>query len=126
MRAIFAAASAASAPASGLLQFWEQSGRKGSRHSCSDALDTVLTAFADCCLPAQRWWGTQELIDKLDALAGGDTFRRLTDAHLRSKRFPALADAYDRLGLEAIDDRHVELRGNAPARNLRRAIMGSD
>jgi hypothetical protein len=30
--------------------------------------------------PAGRsWWGTEEFIDKLDQLAGGGTFRRLTD-----------------------------------------------
>ncbi|NBC14549.1 MAG: hypothetical protein GVY09_14675 [Gammaproteobacteria bacterium] len=96
------------------------------RSGGEQSLDTVLAAFADCCLPAQRWWSTQEFIAKLDDLAGGSTFRRLADAHLRSERFPALDEAYDRLGLRAIDDRHVELRGEARARALRRAIMGSD
>ncbi|MBK1633820.1 hypothetical protein CKO31_24415 [Thiohalocapsa halophila] len=96
------------------------------RSGGEQSLDTVLAAFADCCLPAQRWWGTQEFIAKLDDLAGGDTFRRLTDAHLRSERFPSLTAAYETLGLEAIDDRHVELRGDASARSLRRAIMGWD
>jgi hypothetical protein len=96
------------------------------RSSGEQSLDTVLAAFAGCCLPAQRWWGTAEFIDELDALAGGDTFRRLTDAHLRSDRFPDLAEAYRALGLMAAGDKHVELSDDAQARVLRRGIMGAD
>jgi len=46
----------------------------------------------------------------LDQVSGGRVFRDLYRRWVSSDRFPDLADAYRRLGLEAIDDTRLRLR----------------
>ncbi|MDZ7825730.1 MAG: hypothetical protein U5R48_06715 [Gammaproteobacteria bacterium] len=85
------------------------------------SLDSVLAAFAACCLPSRRSWEGRELFERLDALSGTEVFTRLFDRHADSTRFPDLAGAYEGLGLEVDGDR-IELV-DAPRAALRDAIM---
>jgi hypothetical protein len=85
------------------------------------SLDSVLAAFAACCLPSRRSWGGRELFERLDALSDTDVFTGLHDRHADSTRFPDLAAAYAQLGLE-VDDGRVGLI-DAPRAALRDAIM---
>ncbi len=90
------------------------------RHSLATALDCLQR----CCLPADRRWSADELIDRVDAITGTDVMRRLYEQHVDSRRFPELEADYNRLGLSVVGGR-VELREAAPLAGIRAAIMGT-
>lgn len=86
------------------------------------SLDTVLGAFADCCLDPEPEWTARQVFEKFDELSGTDVFRTLYDAHVQSAAFPDLTDAYAQLGLEALGGKIV-LKADAPLVGVRDAIM---
>lgn len=85
-------------------------------------LDTALSRFRDCCLPAYRRWRPEEFVAKLDALA--DT--KLISARYREfaamRAFPDWRSLYADLGIGETDGR---MRFDEKARDaaIREAIM---
>ncbi len=86
------------------------------------SLDTVLGAFAECCLDPYPEWTARKVFEKFDELSGTDIFRTLYDAHVQSPVFPDLTEAYAQLGLEALGGK-LALRSDAPLVAIRDAIM---
>jgi hypothetical protein len=64
------------------------------------------------------------VVEALDQVSGGRVFRDLYRRWVSSDRFPDLADAYRRLGLEAIDDTRLRLRDDPKAAALRSSFLG--
>ena len=64
------------------------------------------------------------MVEALDQVSGGWVFRDLYRRWASSDRFPDLADAYRRLGLEAIDDSRLRLRDDPRAAALRSSFRG--
>ncbi len=95
------------------------------RSQGTQSLDRVLGDLARCCLPSDRKWTDRKVLDKLDALSGTEVFSGLYRRWLDSDRFPDLATAYRRLGLEAVGDKDVRLVGGAAERRWRQAIMAA-
>jgi len=86
------------------------------------SLDTVLAAFADCCLDPDPEWTARKVFEKFDELSGMDVFATLLDTHVRSTSFPDLTEAYAQLGLEALGGK-LALKAEAPLIGVRDAIM---
>lgn len=86
------------------------------------ALDTVLERLGRCCLVPTREWTADELLAKMDELAGRPVFRRLARRVLRSAAFPRVANVYDLLRLRRTDD-GIELAEGSAVSSLRESIM---
>jgi hypothetical protein len=84
-------------------------------------LDTALSRFGDCCLPAYREWKPEEFVAKLDALLGVHTFTQHYREFARMKRFPDWQASFARLGVRADED-SVILDEGAPDASIRDAI----
>lgn len=91
------------------------------RSEGSVSLDTVLDELSRCCLPAERDWSDDELVAKLDEMAGMPVLASLRDRWLHSTAFPAWQQAFERLGIRLGQDR-VHLVDGPDAR-YRQAIM---
>jgi hypothetical protein len=90
----------------------------------AQSLDRALEALQRCCLAGEEGWRGAGLLDKLDQLTGTTVFRELYDEYVSSRRFPDIADAYQKLGLRvAADGETVELLADAPQVADRDAIM---
>jgi len=92
------------------------------RSGNAQSLDTVLGAFAACCLDPEPEWTAKKVFDKFDELSGTEVFRSLYEAHVRSPNFPDLTHAYAQLGIEAFGGKAI-LRSSAPLIDVRTAIM---
>jgi hypothetical protein len=92
------------------------------RSDSRQSLDTVLGAFAQCCLDPGPEWTARQVFDRFDEISGTGVFGALYDAHVRSPAFPDLADAYAQLGLEALGGK-LALKAGAPLAAVRDAIM---
>jgi hypothetical protein len=84
-------------------------------------LDTALSRFRDCCLPAYREWKPAAFVAKLDALVGVQTFSRHYREFARMKQFPDWRASFVRLGVRAGED-SVTFDAGAPDAPIRDAI----
>ena len=84
-------------------------------------LDTALSRFHDCCLPAYREWKPEEFVARLDTLLGVRTFTRNYREFARLKRFPDWQASFARLGVHAGED-SVSFDDRAPDASIRIAI----
>ena len=84
-------------------------------------LDTALSRFRDCCLPAYHEWKPEEFVAKLDNVLGVKTFTRNYREFARMKRFPDWQAVFARLGVRAGED-SVTLDADAPEAVIRDAI----
>jgi len=97
---------------------WQlRTGESGAR-----ALDTVLEGLSRCCLPSRRRWDADELLRRLDTLAGSRVFTELGRRYVPATAFPDLTPVYARLGLRA-QGQALRLTDRAPEADLRRSIM---
>jgi hypothetical protein len=96
--------------------------RLRARSDNRESLDTVLAAFAECCLDPDAEWTARQVFEKLDALSGSDVFRTLYDRYVDSPSFPDIDEVYAQLGLVALGGK-VELAATAPLVHVRDAIM---
>jgi hypothetical protein len=92
------------------------------RSGGSQSLDTVLDAFAACCLPSPRTWSGRELFGKFDALAGERVFLPLYERYADATGFPDYGAVMQTLGL-AVTGGKVKLTGAPPSAAIRDAIM---
>ena len=88
------------------------------------SLDWALRELRRRFGPFDRAWEPREVVEALDQVSGGRVFRDLYRRWVPSDRFPDLADAYRRLGLEAIDDTRLRLRDDPEAAALRGSFLG--
>ncbi|MEO8039796.1 MAG: hypothetical protein ABI794_13585 [Betaproteobacteria bacterium] len=86
------------------------------------SLDTVLAAFADCCLDPDPEWTARKVFEKFDELSETDVFKTLFDSYVHSTSFPDLGETYAQLGLEALGGK-LEMKSEAPLLSIRDAIM---
>jgi len=84
-------------------------------------LDTALSRFRDCCLPAFREWKPENFVARLDAELGVKTFTRRYREFARSKRFPDWQAPFARLGVRVSED-SVIVDDSAPDASIRIAI----
>jgi hypothetical protein len=84
-------------------------------------LDTALSRFRDCCLPAYREWKPEDFVAKLDSVLGVHTFTRHYHEFARMKRFPDWQASFARLGVRAGED-SVTFYAAAPDAVIRDAI----
>jgi hypothetical protein len=92
------------------------------RSGGSRSLDTVLDAFAACCLPSPRTWSGRELFEKFDALAGERLFVPLYQRYANAAGFPDYGAVMKTLGLVVRSGR-VRLTDTTPHTGIRDAIM---
>jgi predicted metalloprotease with PDZ domain len=88
------------------------------------SVDEALKRFDACCLPAYRGWEPDAFVAKLDALVGGDVFRRTFDAYRARRDFPDLAPTYRALGIVR-NGAKLAFDEDAGDAGVRRAIMAS-
>jgi len=86
------------------------------------SLDTVLAAYARCCLSDRSESTPLAFAQALDRIAGHDLFVRLYRRYADATAFPDLATAYRALGLSGRGPTLHFSQGDAPAR-LRMAVM---
>jgi hypothetical protein len=84
-------------------------------------LDTALSRFRDCCLPAYGEWKPEDFVARLDAVLGVTSFTRHYREFARMKRFPDWQASLARLGVRVGED-SVTLDESAPDASIRIAI----
>ena len=67
-------------------------------------LDTALSRFRDCCLPAYREWKPEDFVARLDAVLGVHTFTQHYREFARMKQFPDWRAPFGRLGIRVSED----------------------
>ena len=85
-------------------------------------LETALSRFRDCCLPAYREWKPEEFVGKLDALAGTETFTKRWREFSQMTHFPEWEKLYADLGVRENGER-VDFDDKAPDAAVRAAII---
>ncbi len=87
-------------------------------------LETALSRFRDCCLPAYREWKPEEFVARLDALAGSEVFAPRYREFAAMRQFPDWQKLYSDLG---IDDggEHLAFAADAKDASIREAIMAA-
>lgn len=93
------------------------------RSGGAQSLDTALSAFSDCCLPAERSWSAREWMKQLDRLSGTTVFMDLYRRYVDSDDFPDLGSLYTELGLKRVSETRLRLDPAAPGVAIREAIM---
>ena len=88
------------------------------------SVDEALRRFDACCLPDYDGWRPEAFVAKLDALVGGDVFRRKFDAYRARRDFPDLSVSYRALGIARSGDRLV-FDDAAPDAGVRHAIVST-
>jgi hypothetical protein len=86
------------------------------------SLDEVMLALAACCSTSSRPWTSEQLLARMDEIAGGQVFTDLAKRVVLAPPFPDLHDAFAQLGIEP-SDRGMRLLSNAPLAHVRDAIM---
>lgn len=86
------------------------------------SLDSVLRAFNRCCRTPDRTWSGAAMLAKFDALSGTTLFSDTAHRYVYSRHFPNLRPLLRELGVMPRGD-GIELRPDAPAASVRRAIM---
>ncbi len=85
-------------------------------------LETALSRFRDCCLPAYRQWQPQDFVARLDALSGSTIFTKRYREFAQMRRFPDWEKLYSDLGIRA-DGEHLVFDTAAADAAIREAIM---
>ena len=103
--------------------FWLTVDRDLRRESAGKTgLDTVLSRFRDCCLPAYRRWQPEEFVDKLDALAGTNLISARYREFAAMRSFPDWTQVYADLGIRQTGGR-MSFDDTARDAAIREAIM---
>jgi hypothetical protein len=84
-------------------------------------LDSVLSRFGTCCLPAYGEWKPEDFVAKLDALSGVRIFSRRYREFAALRRFPDWHAAFERLGVR-VDADAVTFEAGARDAAIRDAI----
>lgn len=87
-------------------------------------LESALSRFRDCCLPAYQEWPPERFVAKLDASLGVQTFSRRYREFARMKRFPDWRALFRQLGVRADKD-DVTFDPGAPDAAIRDAITAA-
>jgi predicted metalloprotease with PDZ domain len=87
-------------------------------------LETALSHFRDCCLPAYREWTPEEFVGRLDALAGSGVFSARYREFAGMRQFPDWKKVYDDLGIVTGGER-LAFAPTAPDASIREAIMAA-
>jgi hypothetical protein len=85
-------------------------------------LETALSRFRDCCLPAYREWKPEDFVARLDALAGSDVFVSRYREFAAMRQFPDWQKLYSDLGIRDGGE-HLEFAADAKDASIREAIM---
>ena len=87
-------------------------------------LDTVLSRFRDCCLPAYRGWRPEDFVARLDALAGTTLIAARYREFAAMRSFPDWSAVYADLGIRDANGR-LSFDDRARDAAIREAIMGA-
>lgn len=87
-------------------------------------LESALSRFRDCCLPAYREWPPERFVARLDASLGVHTFSRRYREFARMKQFPDWQALFRQLGARANED-DVTFDPGAPDAAIRDAITAT-
>ena len=93
------------------------------RRRVGRGLASVLAELRACCARSARFWSADEVVARLDALAGAPVFAESAARWLAVATFPDLGDAYRELGLDPTTGAPDSAPENAALRN---AIMPSE
>jgi len=85
-------------------------------------LETALSRFRDCCLPAYSEWKPEDFVARLDALAGSDVFASRYREFAAMKQFPDWEKIYSDLGIRDGGE-HLAFAADAKDAAIREAIM---
>lgn len=85
-------------------------------------LDTALSRFRDCCLPAYRQWRPEDFVAKLDALAGSALISARYREFAAMRTFPDWRSVYTDLGIGETGGR-MSFDEKARDAAIREAIM---
>jgi hypothetical protein len=85
-------------------------------------LETVLSRFRDCCLPAYRQWKPEDFVARLDALADVTTFSSRYREFAAMRQFPDWEAVYRDLGIRDGGE-HLAFDGDARDAAIREGIM---
>jgi len=86
-------------------------------------LETALSRFRDCCLPAYTDWRPDDFVAKLDELLGVQTFASRYREFAALKEFPDWRKLYAELGIRTGSGAHLQFDGAARDAQWRDAIM---
>ena len=89
------------------------------------SLDDVVAELSRCCAGDPRAWRAEDLIDRMDAIAGTPVFSALVSRHVTGTEHADLAATFARLGLRRRGE-DFELVDDAPAAWIRDAIMAGE
>jgi len=87
-------------------------------------LETALSRFRDCCLPAYREWKPEDFVARLDALAGTQVFASRYREFAAMRQFPDWEKLYSDLGIGAGGE-HLAFAADAKDAAIREAIMAA-
>ena len=85
-------------------------------------LESVLSRFRDCCLPAYRQWKPEDFVARLDALADVTTFSSRYREFAAMRQFPDWEAVYRDLGIRDGGE-HLAFDGDARDAAIREGIM---
>jgi predicted metalloprotease with PDZ domain len=85
-------------------------------------LETALSRFRDCCLPAYREWRPEDFVARLDALAETQVFATRYREFAEMRQFPDWQKVYSDLGIRAGGER-LAFDADAKDAKIRDAIM---
>lgn len=86
-------------------------------------LDKVIASLQACCLEGNVTWSAKEIFAHFDAVSGTTVFADLYANTVYSRHFPPISDTFAALGIEVADNGRVHLDDDAPAAEIRKAIM---
>jgi hypothetical protein len=87
-------------------------------------LETALSRFRDCCLPAYREWKPEDFVARLDLLAGSEVFAPRYRQFAAMRQFPDWEKLYSDLGIDAGGE-HLAFAADAKDAAIRAAIMAA-
>lgn len=90
----------------------------------AESLDVLLGRLQHCCLPSEQSWSAEQLFARLDSLSSHAIFQPLNRRYAHRPGVPPLAETYRLLGLEVVSNTELRLLDEAPAADLRNALMG--
>jgi hypothetical protein len=85
-------------------------------------LETALSRFRDCCLPAYREWKPEDFVARLDALAASGIFEKRYREFAQMRQFPDWRKVYSELGIRAGGE-HLAFDAAVKDAAIRDAIM---
>jgi hypothetical protein len=87
-------------------------------------LETALSRFRDCCLPAYREWKPEDFVARLDALAGSEVFAPRYREFAAMRQFPDWEKLYSDLGIRDGGE-HLAFAADAKDAAIREEIMAA-